>query len=346
MVTYNAGLAVGFVPASNERAPLTAAAVGELEADIVCLQEVWEPRHVSEFEAAAEARFPHRHFPQALPETSDEPACEEGALDGLVECIDESCSDACDDELIDCVFANCALDFVFLDNACMSCVQAEVGGSVDAVEDACGAGNTHYAYEGAFGTGILSAHPILETEELVLDSTTNRRSVLHAVVDAPPGEVDLYCTHLTAVFDAIPYPRDEGSWEEEQAVQIEDLLDWMAASTTRELEVLMGDFNTGPDLGESAAEAEDNWELLAEAGMQAPYVEAEGSCTYCPANPLNVGDEDDAGRVIDHVFLSGFEGPTTAELLLTEEVEVTRCDEPYTAALSDHYAVKVMVEEP
>jgi endonuclease/exonuclease/phosphatase family metal-dependent hydrolase len=346
VVTYNAGLATGYVPASPERTPLTAAAVAGLEADIVCLQEVWTPTHVQAFEDAAAGSFEHRAFPDPQPERTDDAACAEGDLDGLLECLDTSCDGVCDDELIDCVFANCALDFVFLDNACMSCVQAEVGGDVDAVEGACTTGDTRYAYEGAFGTGILSAHPLAETEESVFSSTTNRRSVLHSVADTPAGEVDVYCTHLTAVFDVIPYPRDEGSWEEEQAAQIDDLLAYIDQTASTGLTVLMGDFNTGPEIGDSAAEVEDNWEVLEASGMSAPYVDAEGSCTYCRGNPLNVGDEDDPGKVIDHVFIEGFEGEASAELILTEEIEVERCGEPYTAAYSDHYGVSVTIAEP
>ena len=346
VVTYNAGLATGYVPASPERTPLTAAAVAELEADIVCLQEVWTPTHIEAFDQAADNSFGERFFPQPMPERTGVPACEPGALDGLLECLDTSCNGVCDDELIDCVFANCALDFVFLDNPCMGCVQAEVGGSLDAVEDACTQGTTSYAYEGAFGTGILSAHPLSGTEEHVFASTTNRRSVLHTVADTPAGNIDVYCTHLTAVFDVIPYPRDEGSWEEEQAAQIDDLLAWIDATASTGLTVLLGDFNTGPELGDSAAEAEDNWDVLAASGMTAPYVDAEGSCTYCPGNPLNMGDEGDAGRVIDHVLIDGFEGQPSAELVLTDELEVERCGEPFTAAYSDHYGVRVTISEP
>ena len=346
VLTYNAGLATGYVPASPERTPLTAAAVSALQADLICLQEVWTPTHIDAFEQAAAASFEHRYFPAPQPEQSAEPACEAGALDGLLECLDTSCGDACDDELIDCVFASCALDFVFLDTTCMGCVQAEVGGSIDDVEDACTQGTTSYAYQGAFGTGILSAHPLADTQEHVFASTTNRRSVLHTVADTPAGEVDVYCTHLTAVFDVIPYPREEGSWEQEQAAQIDDLLAWIDSTASTGLTVLLGDFNTGPELGQSEAEAEDNWDVLAASGMAAPYVDTQGSCTYCPGNPLNMGDEGDAGRVIDHVFIEGFEGQPSAELVLTDEIEVERCEEPFTAAYSDHYGVRVTIAEP
>ena len=41
VVTYNVGLARGFVDYADQRAEPVAAAVAALDADVVCLQEVW-----------------------------------------------------------------------------------------------------------------------------------------------------------------------------------------------------------------------------------------------------------------------------------------------------------------
>ena len=52
-------------------------------------------------------------------------------------------------------------------------------------------------------------------------STFNRRAVLHAELDtAALGTVHVFCTHLTAIFSSIPWPKPEGSWQEEQLAQI------------------------------------------------------------------------------------------------------------------------------
>ncbi|HHH11764.1 MAG TPA: hypothetical protein ENK23_06805, partial [Sorangium sp.] len=44
-VSYNVGLAVGFVKAAESRAPLAIEQIAALDADVVCVQEVWLPRH-------------------------------------------------------------------------------------------------------------------------------------------------------------------------------------------------------------------------------------------------------------------------------------------------------------
>ena len=344
VVTYNAGLAVGFVPGAEDRATQVPDAIAALDADIVCVQEVWTDEHVQGLATAAATAFPHQFFPEASQLTDAAAACTADDLDPLIGCMEGSCDLECLDELIDCMFASCALNFLTLEKGCMECVQANVGGTAQEISDTCTTEHTHYAYGGAFGTGILSAYPLSNTEEHVFDSTTNRRSLLHAVAATPQGDVDVYCTHLTAVFDLIPYPKEEGSWAEEQTAQIEDMVAHIDSNATTGQVVLMGDMNCGPDVGSSVADQEDNWELLAASGMAVPYVDAEGPCTFCPDNPLMGADSDDDPRVIDHVLLEGFDGATTAERVLDEEITTELCGEEIAGAYSDHYGVSVTIE--
>ncbi len=344
VVTYNAGLAEGFVPGAADRSPRTADAIAGLDADVICVQEVWTPGQVADLEAATADAFPHRLLPEPSQQTEATPACTTEDLDPVVSCVEENCDASCVDELVDCMFAHCALPFLGLEKPCMECVQANVGGTPAEIEATCTTEFTHYAYDGAFGTGILSAHPLAGPEEHVFASTTNRRSVLHAVVDAPPGPVDVYCTHLTAVFSTIPYPREEGSWSEEQAAQIDEMLDFVDSTRSAERVVLAGDMNCGPKVGDSESTEKENWNALAASGMAVPYVEAEGECTLCPDNPLRTADADGKGQIIDHVLIEGFSGAATAERVLTEEITSERCGEEIDAAYSDHYGVRVHIE--
>ena len=346
LATYNVGLAVGFVPGAVDRADKAADAIAALDADIVCVQEVWNDEHVDGLAAAAATAFPHQFFPEASQQTDAEPACTADDLDPLIGCMEGSCDLECLDELIDCMFASCALNFLTLEKGCMECVQANVGGTAAEIQDTCTTEHTHYAYGGAFGTGILSAYPLSGIEEHLFDSTTNRRSLLHAVAATPQGDVDVYCTHLTAVFDLIPYPKEEGTWAEEQTAQIEDMVAFIETNAATGRTVLMGDMNCGPDVGSSVADQEENWELLAATGMAVPYVEAEGDCTFCPDNPLMGADSDDDPRVIDHVLLEGFEGATTAARILDEEITTVLCGAEIPGAYSDHYGVSVTIDAP
>jgi endonuclease/exonuclease/phosphatase family metal-dependent hydrolase len=257
--------------------------------------------------------------------------------------MEANCGDSCIDELPACLLASCGLIFLSLDRGCMECAQANVGRPLEDIEATCTTGSTKYSYGGAFGTGILSQHPIEETEELLLDSTTSRRSVLHAVVDAPLGDVDVYCTHLTAVFALIPYPKPTGSWEEEQAGQIADMLDFIDETAETERVVLMGDMNTGPETDDARPEQLANWTELAASGMDTPFIDLDGSCTFCPENAISSVDSDATGKLIDHVMEEGFEGEATAARVLDEEITIESCGEAIPGAHSDHYGVLVTV---
>jgi len=337
--TFNAGLAIGFVPAAETRAPQVAEAVANIDADVVCLQEVWIPRHVSMVAQAAPANFAWQDFPEASQDESTTPACTNDELDPLIQCADDSCGDACDDELIDCIFSNCPIEFVTLPYGCMDCAMAMVGGEVSDVADTCLNGAVSYAYDGSYGIGILSKWEMKDTELLTLDSTTNRRGVLHTTVAAPDGDLDVYCTHLSAVFDTIPYPSESGSWGEEQAAQIQTMRDWIDSTSSTGRVVLMGDMNTGPALSGIEGEVPDNYAALAE-GFSVPYVDGDPTCTFCDANPL-VGGEGDGGVVIDHIMLRGLDGNLTGERILTDDITATSCDAEISCTYSDHYGVKV-----
>jgi endonuclease/exonuclease/phosphatase family metal-dependent hydrolase len=342
LVTYNAGLAVGFVPGAQERAAGTSDAIAALDADVVCLQEVWDADHVALVEAAAGDAYPYSYFPDPAQETGAEGACTETDLDPLLECMADECGDACTDELPGCLLEQCAFQFLGLEKNCMRCVQANVGATVETIGGICTTETTEFAYEGSFGTGILSTHPI-EVTDHVFESTTNRRSVLHALVAAPGGDVDLFCTHLTAVFSIVPYPREEGSWEDEQAVQIDAMRAWVDEVATGDRVALLGDMNTGPAAGTNDAELPVHYETLAD-GYANPYAESDQRCTFCPDNGLSSVDSDERGRLIDHVLLRGFDGDFEATRVLDETVDVESCGEPMTGAHSDHYGVQVTIQ--
>ncbi len=343
-VSYNAGLAVGFVPGANERAEPTSAAVAALEADVICLQEVWAPEHVAAQIAAASDAYPHSYFPAASQQSSTDAACAPGEMDALAECIDTNCGDSCIDELPDCAIGTCPFDFLALGNSCMRCVQANIGGDVDDIIATCEAGSTEFAYDGSFGTGILSKHPIISTEDMVFTSTTNRRSVHHSVIDAPGGEVDVYCTHLTAVFSIIPYPRDEGSWTAEQLTEVNEMVAWIDQTATTDRVVLMGDMNNGPQTDDADAEEIDNYAPLRDGRFRNPYVNQDGRCTFCPENDISSVDSDATGKLIDHVFIDGFDEVTHVNRVLDQDIDIGTCGATVRGAYSDHYGVSVTVQ--
>jgi endonuclease/exonuclease/phosphatase family metal-dependent hydrolase len=339
--TYNAGLAIGFVPGANERLDLVADGIATIDADVVCLQEVWTPDQVDAVASASEAAFPHQFFPDPQQLTDTAPACPDGELDALLECANDTCADTCIDELPGCVQGGCPFQFISLATDCLRCTMANVGGEIDDIAAACENQTTEYAYGGSFGTGILSKHPITSTEELVLESTTNRRSVLHAVIDMPYGPQDVYCTHLTASFDLIPYPRPEGSWSEEQTAQVEAFRQFVDDTSAGPV-VALGDFNVGPAGDGLTAEEPANYDALV-VGYDNPYLDQDGRCTFCGDNPLVGGGGDDSeSEAIDHALFRGFDAPTYAvERILDGGIDHETCGESIQGAYSDHYGVSV-----
>lgn len=346
VATYNAGLAVGFVPGADSRAPLVAEALKDVDADVICLQEVWLPEHIAAIEAAVGDTFPHRFAP--APRQSSDASCDAGVIDDLVTCVEESCDFTCADDVPDCLFASCPIDFISLPRDCMRCAMANVGELPSSIADTCTNAPIEYAYGGSFGTMILSKYPIGTVEEHVFESTANSRSVLHAEVDVEGGPLSVFCTHLTAVFDTIPYPRDVSGagpalWTAEQLVQIEELDAWVD-EVGGEKKILLGDLNTGPALGNVVAEAPGGYDALVADGWTVPYVELDGRCTFCNDNVLIASIDDDDGRLIDHVMLKGPIAADSVARILDQEVSAESCAvDLSTSALSDHYGVSAVL---
>ncbi|WP_211749328.1 endonuclease/exonuclease/phosphatase family protein [Paenibacillus sp. Marseille-Q4541] len=87
-----------------------------------------------------------------------------------------------------------------------------------------------------FGTAILSKHPILSSENMLLSSFgEEQRGALHAVVNLQGIHVDVYNTHL-------------GLDVTSRTVQAQEIID--LASATQGPKILMGDFNAEPDSSE------------------------------------------------------------------------------------------------
>jgi endonuclease/exonuclease/phosphatase family metal-dependent hydrolase len=343
VVTYNAGLARGFVDLAEERVPLVVDAVASLDADLVAVQEVWDPADVDALVAGVADEFPEQVFLEPSPEVAEAAACPGTELDALESCARTKCAGVPADQLADCVLTNCGAEYGACSPTCQTCLAANIGGTLDDVVSTCRTASERYAYGGAFGIGLLSRHPVLSSEEIVLDSSLNRRAVIYAVVDvAGVGPVHVFATHLSAVFADIPYP-GEGTWEGEQRAQIERMLALIDERVPDgEPVVLLGDLNTGPAVpGDPgiAAEVPDNFALLPAAGLDAPYLDAsppEPRCTFCADNPLVGGADDDFSVLIDHVLTRGLEA-SAARRVLDEPVTVGTAE----SRLSDHYGVEV-----
>ena len=349
VVTYNGGLAIGFVEAAEARAPEVAKAVAGLSADIVCLQEIWIPEHVDLVKSETAASYPTAIFPAPDAGTVGPAACTEADTTELLTCVqDNGCDVICADDLVNCVLANCASEFTAVPDTCRGCLQANVGNEIDDIVATCQAESTEFAFGGSFGIGLLAKGEVKAQDEIVFESSTNRRGLIHAEVATEIGTVHAFCTHLTAVFSDIPYPKATGSWAEEQAAQIDRLVQFVDEKAGQGIAVVMGDMNTGPAGEGYIAEVEANYQKFVDAGFRSPYVSTAGNpCTFCADNPIIArGNDDTASVVLDHVFVRGTDAPASGTRVLDGPLEVPGCEGPLQSALSDHYGVSVTIGTP
>lgn len=346
VVTYNGGLARGFVPYADDRAPLVSQAVADLEADVVCVQEIWLPEHVAQLSADATDTFPNQIFLEPFPDPNPGlPSCDASEVAPLLACFEEHCATASADELVSCVLDHCITEFNALSGECQSCLGANIGSTVEEMMAICAEGSYAYAYGGSFGIGLLTKESIVAQDQIVMESSLNRRGVIYAQLDTPVfGTVHVFCTHLTAVFSDIPYPHEEGSWTEEQAAQITAMRAWVdqKAGTSSKV-ILLGDFNCGPGGQGFVPEIEANYDAL-QVGYTNVYPGMTGAtCSFCDSNPLNGGIDHGESVLIDHVLLRGFAADAAAELIFTEDITLTVDASTFQTKLSDHYGVRAVL---
>jgi endonuclease/exonuclease/phosphatase family metal-dependent hydrolase len=207
---------------------------------------------------------------------------------------------------------------------------------IDAIAESCLSGNATYAYGGHNGLALLSNQALEQTEMLELDSWLNKRVLLYAKV----GKLHVGCTHLTSRLSVTEYGGDLGSYKDEQSAQIDQVLDFMSSRAGDEPRLLLGDFNTGPELGGISAELPGNWAQLEGAGWSDPNVnQADPFCTWCASNSLTGGSSDE---LIDHVLVRGAEA-TEPRRIFDQDQAIETSDGTLDLPLSDHYGVQATV---
>jgi endonuclease/exonuclease/phosphatase family metal-dependent hydrolase len=331
--TFNVALAGAFIPFEAARRPYIVDAIAASDADILCLQEVWDQSDkVAIRDGAAEA-FPHSAFFEddldtpiedatnqqgevpPLPTTA--PCAEEpltSQMNTLVDCLRDNCSTIPDSEdgqttSEACAAASCpeaALPLLFGDAAaqrCYACVTTQLPTETfgDMRSRCPTVVNQDLAFQGQNGVMILSRHPLENdnTEELVIPGTWNRRTILRATAELTNGaELDVYCNHLTPIFTGLffPYTGQYGGWQEEQELQAEKLINYVTETSGDRAAVILGDLNAGHAFPEQdiVAEGEETLVLLESAYEPAYTAAYTPLCTFCSTNPVtNPGNDPD-----------------------------------------------------
>jgi endonuclease/exonuclease/phosphatase family metal-dependent hydrolase len=357
LATFNTGLlaTVGFVP---EREPLVNDALAELEADLLCVQEVWEAEHWDELVAANEDERPHTLRLEAMPGVAGD--CSPEEFGPVRACAELMCPDAGPSDLVSCTTTMCADVVATISTPCGVCLlDAGSSGDLDVVEAAClGAGSggaseplppeeRSYALGGSFGIGLLSAFELTETDTLVLDASTTRRGILYAKVEHPElGDLDIFCTHLSAVLNDVRYEGRYDTWAGENSAHVEALIEWVDDKTADDAQVIvLGDLNTGPAQSADDIEAEvpASYAQFPEAGFDNAFLDGDNAkCTFCSANPLVLSGDTGVGAAIDHILTRGIAADVRSERILDGVVSTADDDDggtPDELPLSDHYGL-------
>lgn len=339
LATYNLGLAQNYVDYAEERVEHVVAAVAGLDAELVCLQEVWDAEDIDAVIQGTKAAFPHSYVPETPEEGGTEPACSEEESGPLLGCVTEHCAEA--ENLADCALDNCTAEFTAVSPDCSKCLVANISEPLEEIFVNCAEGSAMYTYGGHSGLVLLSAVPLVATEHKILDSCIVRRVAIYAQIDKEGEPLHAFCTHLTAGLD-VEYPGEFGSYSAEQAHQIDQLLEYMGEKTGDGGAVLMGDMNTGPAIPpDMEGNRVENFQKFVDVGLVSPYLNQDSPvCTWCVSNTL-IG-EDSKDNVIDHILflnLDDVAGALPAERIFTDLVEIQVEGEALETNLSDHFGV-------
>lgn len=196
-----------------------------------------------------------------------------------------------------------------------------------------------FRYDGSTGLVLLTRLPVLESGLLALESSLLRRAVLYARLDAPAGELAVFCTNLGGV-RGMAYPW-QGSQADEQRAQVEALLAFVDAKA-RALDsvIVLGNLETGPAVGDAEAVAPNVYARLLSAGLLSPFAaQPDAGCTYCAENPLVGPSSSRPPSLVDHVLVARPLGQTSAERILSDRIRVHVGGQEIGTAYSDHYGV-------
>ncbi len=395
--TFNLALAGAFIPFEAERREPLYEAIPTSDADILCLQEVWDQTDKEAIRDAAASEFPHVVIiEEDLDTPIDSPTDQNGVvpamptgvpcpdvdvgenniqdqLDQATQCIADNCSttgDAtgrttsaacaaaeCVDQVVGLLFGNA------MQQRCYASAITQLPTEVIEVLNRRSKTivNQDLAFRGQNGVMILSRHPLSNPRSFVLPGTWNRRTVVSATAALPNGnELDIYCNHLTPIFDdfTFPYtgqygndaPTEAEQWEAEQHLQAEKLVDYAQEKSGERPAVIMGDLNAGREYqsgGETVLFAEgaptlDVLESVFTPGVAADYTP---QCTFCDSavNPLN--DPETLPVWIDHILLYKFGEEPVVSTARTFDESVVPVDGG-TVPLSDHFGVASVLTMP
>jgi len=361
VATFNAGLAVGAVKFASERVEAVAHQLPRIDADLVCLQEVWLEEHWSRIADAAKDSLPNavrlnvasRRADATSAATGAKAVCSAREVAPLTQCAKRRCANLSSDALAACVIWQCRSAADRLSPECASCLASDPTGTLDTIVEPCVSARADkqattvaraglLAYGGSHGLGVLTREPVLASDVRQLGTDLNARAALYARLKTlAVGEVDVFCTHLTPDMGSV-VPSGGRSWRDVHAEELDGLRRWIDVKFGgMRFVLLVGDFNAGPSLGSTIVSRfpEDYEKLVSDGFVNAYTLQPNALCTFCEGNPLNRGTGD-SGSLIDHILTKRFDGFVSVEPILRDSVELRVGEGRVRGAYSDHYGLK------
>lgn len=353
VVTYNVGLAPGLVGYSTPRLPHVVDAISRLDADVICIQEVWKVEFKQAIIESLGLSPENVYYAetQGMGEIHEN-VCTERQIRGIAKCVREHCGDAYPEEVAVCALENCRARGVMMyitARKCLNCLIATAGKDMDTVERICVNGpGASYVYEGQNGNMLISRYPIKKREVLHLRASNANRVALFATIDPGGGDpIEVACTHLSSKSHISPTHPDFTEWEDEQRAQLVEISDVLHARAQGRPKLLVGDLNIGRKNGWYLGDhLRPVWNTAMSLGYYSPADDAV--VPFCSACADNMLRKKDTNFLIDHVMVYRNGGPSPltpvcVERLFDEEIEVRGYDgSTVRTRYSDHYAVKVV----
>jgi endonuclease/exonuclease/phosphatase family metal-dependent hydrolase len=335
VLTFNAGLAPQLLPNVDERSAAIAKALGSLNANVACLQEVWLDRHYQAI--VAQQNYPRTLRPPHAP--APEGMCSASEAARAFACVRMNCGDV-QKASVHCIAQHCGGAKTPMSPGCQSCLTADPTRAPAETYRACvservteqskPSSRPAYVYGGSYGLALLFQPELLQNDFLVLPSRLVARGALYArlAMSAPMNQLHVFCTHLT--------PDSKG----ENQVELDALLAFIEKKVPRgEPVLLLGDLNTGPPAEGVRAKLPEHFQALVRAGFRSPYLGADSpSCTFCDANPM-VSGRGGGGSVIDHTLLRDLDWVVRSDRVLDDSIELQIERRTLTSTYSDHYGV-------
>lgn len=365
VTSYNVGLALNFVPYTEERLPVNEALLADSNSDVLCLQEVWLEEYVKDIEEALQEDYPYIYTVEPEQVFSEAAACTDEEIAGFAECGNTQCAGLSGNALVGCAAVQCGAALAALSPGCYDGVIGTVGIPditveimVDTVTQPAGL----FAYDGALGLMLASKYELRarEFQDFIDDSSSNHRGALYAEIEVNKQTHVVACTHPTANLDGtIPYPGSgkHGSWAGENRFMQQQMIAYANNKAGDNPIFFAGDFNCSIANASNGVEGDfaGNCQLWLDDGFVDPAAE-QLPCTFCNDENLILEMEGGSGDfLLDHVFVKNldrtnaivaervFDDPVSIEALVPP-AELQPEDSPMMTHPSDHFGVELDIK--